>query len=142
MERSLTLTIIAIFQGIVSGLSWAVGGLLIVLMTGKAQVWHHDLIQLTFSAKALVVLEWGLSAGGLVATSGLWRLQPWGWVGSVGFQTLCTFHAGWNAIALPLLSPRTWLAAGLHGAVVMMLLRPGVRAKCWPLPSVRVTEPK
>ena len=102
-QRPWFLTVIALFQGIISGLSVVSGVLLMLLMTGQVQLFSHDLTQLSMALKVLIVLGLVISLEGAIATVGLWQLRSWGWFGSLGFHALCIVNTGLTlAVGQPL----------------------------------------
>lgn len=127
VHRPWFLTVIALLQGIISGLSVVSGVLLILLMTGQVQFFSHDLTQFSTSLKALIVLGLAISLEGAIATVGLWQLRPWGWFSSLGFHTLCIVNTGLT------------LAAGqpLNTSVYLSTLTSIVLLACLALPTTR-----
>ena len=127
MQRSLSITIIAVIQGLISSLSLVSGIFLILLATGAVQVYSQDLTNLSLSLKGLVALGLALSLFGIVVTVGLWQLKPWGWIGSLMFQALCILN---NCLAIWLgqsLTQGVYFSWAICIALMTALLMPGVR---------------
>ena len=127
MRRSLSITLVALAQFGISALSLVSGVTLILLMTGQLEIFSADLTQLSDYFKGLVIFGLLVSLWGIVASIGLWRLQRWGWLGSLGFQGLCILN---NVLILLGGRPLTfgvYFSAGISGALLFALLLPSVR---------------
>lgn len=141
MNRSLSVTLVAIAQFGLSTLSLASGVLLTLLMTGNLEVFSADLTQLSAYFKGLVVFGLFVSLLGLVSAVGLWRLQRWGWMGSLAFQGLCILN---NLLILGGGRPLTfgvYFSAGISGALLFALLLPSVRLSLQSEPDASPEQP-
>jgi len=128
MTRNLSITLVSLAQLGISVLSLISGTLLLLLMTGRVELFSADLTQLSTYFKGLVVLGLFISSLGIVSALGLWRLQKWGWVGSLAFQGLCILN---NILILLGGRPLTlgiYFSAGISGALLFALLLPSIRA--------------
>jgi uncharacterized membrane protein len=125
--RSLTIILLAIVQGGVSLLGCVSGIVLVLLMTGAVQVMSQDLRTLTLPLKGLVALGLAISLFGLVVTYGLWRLQPWGWTGSLIFQVMCIANNGLTLLIRQELSPQVYFSIAFSGTLIAALFLPSVR---------------
>jgi hypothetical protein len=94
MEKNLPIKIIALVQIGISLLSLVSGTVLLLLMTGQIEVFSANLTQLSVYFKILIGFGLVASLWGLVVSFGLWRLQRWGWLGSLIFQALCLVNNG------------------------------------------------
>jgi hypothetical protein len=121
------LTVIALFQGIISGLSVVSGVLLILLMTGQVHLFSHDLTQFSAALKALIVLGLAISLEGAIATVGLWQLRSWGWFGSLGFHALCMVNTGLTLAAGQPLNTSVYLSTLTSAALLACLTLPTTR---------------
>lgn len=137
MNRSLSITLVALAQLGISTLSLVSGVLLILLMTGQIDVFSADLTQLPGYFKGLVVFGLLVSVWGIVAAIGLWRLQRWGWLGSLVFQGLCILNNLLIVLGGRPLTFGVYFSAGVSGALLFALLLPSVRLTLQgqPLPS-------
>ena len=122
-----TIAIIAIVQLIVSGLSLVTGVLLVLLITGAAQIFSHDLTALPLFLKGLVLLGLAISVWGLIVTYGLWTLKPWGWLGSLIFQGLCVANNGLAILAGQPMTAGVYFSAALCIGMLVALWMPSVR---------------
>ena len=127
MNRSLSITLVALAQLGISTLSLVSGVLLILLMTGQIDVFSADLTQLPGYFKGLVVFGLLVSVWGIVAAIGLWRLQRWGWLGSLVFQGLCILNNLLIVLGGRPLTFGVYFSAGISGALLFALLLPSVR---------------
>jgi hypothetical protein len=128
MKRNLSITLVSLAQLGISVLSLISGTLLLLLMTGQVELFSADLTQLSTYFKGLVVLGLFISTLGIISAVGLWRLQKWGWVGSLVFQGLCILN---NILILLGGRPLTlgiYFSAGISGALLFALLLPSIRA--------------
>lgn len=127
MKRSLSITLVAIAQLGISTLSLVSGTVLALLMTGRIEAFSADLTNLSDYFKILVIFGLLVSLLGIVSSYGLWRLQRWGWLGSLAFQALCILN---NVLILWGGRPLTfgvYFSAGISGALLFALLLPSVR---------------
>lgn len=127
MQRSLSITIIAILQAIISLSSVASGIFLLLLMTGTVQVFSQDLSELSTYLKGLVAIGLAISLFGIVVTYGLWKLKQWGWIGSLMFQGLCLANNGLAIAAGQEITRNVYLSAIICVALFTALCMPSVR---------------
>lgn len=127
MPRSLTITLIAIIQGVVSLLALVSGGFLVLLITGTVQVFSQDLQSLSLPLKSLVAVGLAISLFGLVATYGFWQLKPWGWTGSLIFQIMCIANNGLGLLAGQEISPKVYFSIAFCLTLIAALFLPSVR---------------
>lgn len=127
MQRSLSITIIAILQGFISITSLASGIFLLLLITGTAKVFSEDLSALPPYLKGLVALGLAISIFGVVVTYGLWQLKPWGWLGSLIFQVMCIVNNGLAVVAGQSLTAGVYFSTALCMALIGALWMPSVR---------------
>lgn len=127
MSRSLSITLIAIVQGLISLSSLSSGIFLLLLMTGTLQVFSQDLQDLSLALKGLVVVGLAISGYGLVVTYGLWRLKPWGWVGSIIFQGLCIVNNALAVLAGQAVNTRVYFSVAFCLTLMAALYLPSVR---------------
>jgi|GEM_PF-1180856 len=127
MSRSLSITLIAILQGLISFSSLASGIFLVLLMTGTIQVFSQDLQDLPLSLKGLVAVGFAISLFGLVVTYGLWRLKPWGWTGSLIFQVMCIANNGLGLLAGQEISTGVYFSVAVCATLIAALFLPSVR---------------
>jgi len=125
--RSLTIILLAIVQGGVSLLGLVSGIFLVLLMTGAVQLLSQDLQSLTLPLKGLVAVGLAISVFGLVVTYGLWKLKPWGWMGSILFQILCIANNGLTLLVGQELSPQVYFSVAFSGTLIAALFLPSVR---------------
>jgi hypothetical protein len=126
-SRSLSVTILAILQGLISFASFGSGLFLLLLISGAIQVWSHDLVGLSLYLKGLVVLGLAISLFGLVVTYGLWTLKFWGWTGSLIFQGLCIVNNGLAILAGQSMTAGVYFSTALCMAFIGALLMPNIR---------------
>jgi hypothetical protein len=127
MKRNLSIILVVVAQLGISILSLVSGVLLVLLMAGQLEMFSADLTRLPDYFKALVIFGLFVSLWGIVSSIGLWRLQKWGWLGSLAFQGLCIFN---NVLILLGGRPLTfgvYFSAGISGALLFALLLPSVR---------------
>jgi hypothetical protein len=127
MQRSLSITIIAILQGFISVTSLASGIFLGLLITGTVEVWSQDLTTLSLPLKGLVALGLAISLFGVVVTYGLWNLKPWGWMGSLIFQMLCIVNNGLAILAGQSITGGVYFSTAFCIALIGALWMPSVR---------------
>lgn len=127
MPRSLSITLIAIIQGLVSLSSLASGIFLVLLMTGTIQVFSQDLHSLSLPLKGLVAVGFAISVFGLVVTYGLWQLKPWGWTGSIIFQILCIANNGLALLIGQEISAKVAFSFAFCLTLIAALFLPSVR---------------
>jgi hypothetical protein len=127
MQRSLSITVIAILQGFISVTSLATGMFLGLLITGTVQVFSQDLTALSLPLKGLVALGLAISLFGLVVTYGLWHLKTWGWMGSLMFQMLCIVNNGLAVLAGQSVTGRVYFSTVFCIALIGALWVPSVR---------------
>ncbi len=127
MNRSLSIVLISIAQFGISTLSLGSGILLILLMTGRTELFAADLTDLSNYFKGLVVFGLFVSLWGMVSAYGLWKMQWWGWKGSLIFQGLCILNNVLILLGGRPLTPGVYFSAGISGAFLFALLLPGVR---------------
>lgn len=132
MSRTLGISLIALIQFFVSGLSLASGVLLILLMVGQLEIFSADLTRLSLFFKGLVISGWLISLLGVVASIGLWQLKRWGWVGSLLFQGLCLLNNGLAVLGGQAPSFGVYFAAALCTAMIAGLCQPSVRSPFQP----------
>lgn len=132
MSRPLSVTLLTVVQGIISGLSLVSGFLLVLLLAGMVQVFSHDLTTLSLYLKGLVVLGLVISLLGLVSAYGLWTLKPWGWMGAFIFQLLCLANNGLGLLAGQPVSAGVYISAGIFTGAIFALLLPSVRQVFFP----------
>ena len=80
MKRNLSITLVAMAQFGISALSLVSGLTLLLLITGRLEIFSADLTQLSDYFKGLVIFGLFVSIWGIVSSIGLWRLQKWGMV--------------------------------------------------------------
>ena len=127
MQRSLSITIIAILQGFISVTSLASGIFLVLLITGKVEILSQDLTMLSLPLKGLVALGLAISLFGVVVTYGLWSLKPWGWIGSLIFQMLCIVNNGLAILAGQSVTGGVYFSTAFCIALMGALWMPSVR---------------
>jgi len=127
MSRSLSITFIAIIQGLTSLSSLVSGIFLVLLITGTVQVFSQDLQNLSLSLKGLVAVGLAISLYGLAVTYGLWQLKPWGWIGSIIFQVLCIANNGLALLAGQEISSRVYFSIAFGSTLMAALFLPSVR---------------
>lgn len=127
VTRSLSITLFAIIQGLISLSSLASGIFLLLLMTGTVQVFSQDLQALSLPLKGLVAVGFAISLFGLVVTYGLWQLKPWGWTGSIIFQVLCIANNGLTLAAGQEISTGVYFSIAFCTTLIAALFLPSVR---------------
>jgi hypothetical protein len=127
MSRSLSITLVAIVQGLISLTSLSSGIFLALLMTGTLQVFSQDLRDLSLALKGLVAVGLAISVYGLVVTYGLWRLKLWGWIGSLIFQGLCIVNNALAVLAGQTLNARVYFSIAFCLTLMAALSLPSVR---------------
>jgi hypothetical protein len=127
MKRSLSITLVAIAQFGISALSLVSGITLVLLMTGQLEIFSADLAQLSDYYKGLVFFGLLISLLGMASSIGLWRLQRWGWYGSLLFQGLCILNNVLIVLGGRPLTFGVYFSAGISGALLFALLLPSVR---------------
>lgn len=127
MTRSLSISIIAILQGFISLTSLVAGLFLLLLISGKTQVFSHDLVGLPLYLKGLVLLGVAISLLGLTVTYGLWTLKSWGWLGSLVFQCLCIVNNGLAVLAGQAVTGKVYFSVAFCIALIGALMMPSVR---------------
>lgn len=127
MKRNLSITLVAMAQFGISALSLVSGLTLLLLMTGRLEIFSADLTQLSDYFKGLVIFGLFVSIWGIVSSIGLWRLQKWGWLGSLLFQGLCILNNVLIFLGGRPLTFGVYFSAGISGALLFALLLPSVR---------------
>lgn len=128
-KRPWSLVAIALFQGLISGLSLVSGLLLLLLVTGYLQVLGQDLTRFPWTLKGLVGLGTVISLEGAIATVGLWQLRPWGWLGSVLFHLLCVVNTGLTLAAGQSLTPGVGISTAVSVLLGVALMQPALRPR-------------
>jgi hypothetical protein len=129
MEKNLSIKIIAFVQISISLLSLVSGTVLLLLITGQIEVFSANLTQLSAYFKGLVGFGLVVSLWGLVASFGLWRLQQWGWLGSLIFQALCLVNNGLIVLGGRPLTFGVYVSVGISGSLLAWLLLPGMHQR-------------
>lgn len=128
MPRSLSITLVAVLQGIVSVASLVSGLFLLLLLTGRLQVYSQDLTTLPNALKTLVAIGLALSLFGIIVTYGLWQLKSWGWLGSLIFQALCIANNGLAILVGQRITANVYFAIALSLSLIGALCMPSVRS--------------
>jgi hypothetical protein len=126
MEKNLPIKIIALVQIGISLLSLVSGTVLLLLMTGQIEVFSANLTQLSVYFKILIGFGLVASLWGLVVSFGLWRLQRWGWLGSLIFQALCLVNNGLILLGGRPLTFGVYVSVGISVGLLLGLLLPGI----------------
>lgn len=127
MKRNLSVILVAVAEFGISALSLVSGILLVLLMSGRMEVFSADLTQLSDYFKGLVIFGLFISGLGMTSAIGLWRLQRWGWLGSLLFQGLCILNNVLIVLGGRPLTLGIYFSAGVSGALLFALLLPSVR---------------
>lgn len=127
MNRSLSITLVALAQVGMATLSLISGTILLLLMVGWLEVFSADLTNLSTYFKGLVIFGLTVSLWGMVSAYGLWQMQQWGWIGSLVFQALCIFNNILILLGGRPLTVGVYFSAGISSAFLFALFLPSVR---------------
>ncbi|MGF1459227.1 MAG: hypothetical protein ACFBSG_09390 [Leptolyngbyaceae cyanobacterium] len=133
MSRSLSIVLLTIVQAAMGLLSLTSGIFLLLLVTGTVEVFNQDLQGLSLSLKVLIALGVAISLFGLVVTYGFWRLQSWGWTGSILFQVLCIANNGLASLVGQEISRSALFSVAFSATLIAAFYLPSVRDVFEPL---------
>lgn len=127
---SIAVQLVAAIQLSLSILSLFSGGILLLLVIGRINVFSANLTGISSFYKGLIISGVVISCIGIGGGWGLWRHKRWGWGSSVGFQGLCIGNNLLAVIAGQAPGIGTYVSVGVCTAMIGVLCLPLIRQSC------------